>query len=295
MRSASTTQRRVDARETVRRRERRASSRTTSRSCAPIGNRRRRSARPRRAGRRGRARTRRAQRRGRCCATTPKGCSRVEWSKRRWRARGRHRRSRSRRTSTLFAGVTCVAPNAHEASMATGIPIRRRRLARSAPARALLERLRCRYVVITRGEHGMALFGSDGERMRSSVGRAHRLRRQRRRRYGHRDADARASRRRADRPSDAARELRRRRGRRETRHRDGFGRARFSRWSSRPRTLIARTSARCSPPDEAAGVARRAARRGRDRRLYQRRLRRTARRARRLPRLGARAGRRARS
>jgi rfaE bifunctional protein kinase chain/domain len=29
----------------------------------------------------------------------------------------------------------------------------------------LLERLRCRYAVITRGEHGMALFGSAGERL----------------------------------------------------------------------------------------------------------------------------------
>jgi bifunctional ADP-heptose synthase (sugar kinase/adenylyltransferase) len=29
----------------------------------------------------------------------------------------------------------------------------------------LLERLRCLYVVVTRGERGMALFGADGERM----------------------------------------------------------------------------------------------------------------------------------
>ncbi|MBD5633451.1 MAG: bifunctional heptose 7-phosphate kinase/heptose 1-phosphate adenyltransferase, partial [Candidatus Eremiobacteraeota bacterium] len=29
---------------------------------------------------------------------------------------------------------------------------------------ALLERLDCRYVVVTRGERGMALFGSQGER-----------------------------------------------------------------------------------------------------------------------------------
>ena len=28
-----------------------------------------------------------------------------------------------------------------------------------------MERLRCRYVVVTRGERGMALFGAQGERM----------------------------------------------------------------------------------------------------------------------------------
>jgi rfaE bifunctional protein kinase chain/domain len=62
----------------------------------------------------------------------------------------------------LFAGVTCVAPNAHEASLATGIHIVDDATLQAAGAR-LLERLRCRYVVITRGEHGMALFGRDGE------------------------------------------------------------------------------------------------------------------------------------
>jgi rfaE bifunctional protein kinase chain/domain len=62
----------------------------------------------------------------------------------------------------LFAGVTCVAPNAHEASLATGIHIVDDITLKAAGAR-LLERLRCRYVVITRGEHGMALFGRNGE------------------------------------------------------------------------------------------------------------------------------------
>ena len=64
----------------------------------------------------------------------------------------------------LFAGVTCVAPNAAEAGAATGIPIKDDRSLERAGA-ALLERLRCRYVVVTRGERGMALFGRDGERM----------------------------------------------------------------------------------------------------------------------------------
>jgi D-beta-D-heptose 7-phosphate kinase/D-beta-D-heptose 1-phosphate adenosyltransferase len=64
----------------------------------------------------------------------------------------------------LFTGVTCVAPNAHEASIASGIPIVDDASLEAAGSR-LLERLQCRYVVITRGEHGMALFGREGERL----------------------------------------------------------------------------------------------------------------------------------
>jgi rfaE bifunctional protein kinase chain/domain len=63
----------------------------------------------------------------------------------------------------LFAGVTCVAPNAHEAEMATGTAIVDDASLERAGAE-LLERLKCRYVVITRGERGMALF-SAGERL----------------------------------------------------------------------------------------------------------------------------------
>jgi rfaE bifunctional protein kinase chain/domain len=63
----------------------------------------------------------------------------------------------------LFAGVTCIAPNAAEAGRASGIPIDGdASLARAA--RALLDRLGCRYVLVTRGEYGMSLFGQDGER-----------------------------------------------------------------------------------------------------------------------------------
>lgn len=64
----------------------------------------------------------------------------------------------------LFAGVTCVAPNSAEASTIAGIPI----VDDESLARAglrLIEMLGCRYAVITRGEHGMALFGRDGERL----------------------------------------------------------------------------------------------------------------------------------
>jgi rfaE bifunctional protein kinase chain/domain len=64
----------------------------------------------------------------------------------------------------LFAGVTCVAPNAAEASTITGVAIVDDASLERAGTR-LIEMLGCRYAVITRGEHGMALFGRDGERL----------------------------------------------------------------------------------------------------------------------------------
>jgi len=64
----------------------------------------------------------------------------------------------------LFAGVTCVAPNAAETSDASGIAIKDDASLEAAGS-ALLARLGCRYVVVTRGERGMALFGADGQRM----------------------------------------------------------------------------------------------------------------------------------
>ncbi len=64
----------------------------------------------------------------------------------------------------LFRNVTCVAPNAHEAAQACGIEIHDEQSLERA-GNALLARLECRYVVITRGEHGMSLFGRDGERL----------------------------------------------------------------------------------------------------------------------------------
>lgn len=71
-----------------------------------------------------------------------------------------------------FAGVTCVAPNAAEAGAASGVVIRDDASLERAGT-SLLERLGCRYVVITRGERGMALFGAAGERLRvPSVARA---------------------------------------------------------------------------------------------------------------------------
>jgi rfaE bifunctional protein kinase chain/domain len=63
----------------------------------------------------------------------------------------------------MFAGVTCIGPNAAEASRASGIAITDDASLERA-ARALLQMLGCRYVLITRGEHGMSLFGAGGER-----------------------------------------------------------------------------------------------------------------------------------
>ncbi|MHB8141094.1 MAG: D-glycero-beta-D-manno-heptose-7-phosphate kinase [Vulcanimicrobiaceae bacterium] len=63
----------------------------------------------------------------------------------------------------LFAGVTCVAPNVQEAAAAAELTITDDASLERAGSR-LLVRLGCRYVVITRGEAGMSLFGRDGER-----------------------------------------------------------------------------------------------------------------------------------
>ncbi|MBV9277370.1 MAG: hypothetical protein JOZ97_03945, partial [Candidatus Eremiobacteraeota bacterium] len=49
----------------------------------------------------------------------------------------------------LFAGVSCVAPNMHEAEIATGLRITDD-ASLERVARTLLERLGCRYVIITR-------------------------------------------------------------------------------------------------------------------------------------------------
>jgi len=64
----------------------------------------------------------------------------------------------------LFRGVTCVAPNAHEAAQACGFTIADDASLERAGSQ-LLRMLDCRYVVVTRGEHGMSLFGRDGTRL----------------------------------------------------------------------------------------------------------------------------------
>jgi rfaE bifunctional protein kinase chain/domain len=64
----------------------------------------------------------------------------------------------------LFTDLTCVAPNAHEAGIISGVELIDAESEARAGAR-ILQRLGCRYVLITRGEHGMTLFGQDGERL----------------------------------------------------------------------------------------------------------------------------------
>ena len=61
-----------------------------------------------------------------------------------------------------FSGIDCIAPNAAEAGAAVGMPVDSD-LGLSRAARALLARTRCRYVLITRGEHGMTLFSKRGK------------------------------------------------------------------------------------------------------------------------------------
>ena len=56
-----------------------------------------------------------------------------------------------------FAGIDCIAPNAAEAGAAVNASVDTDADLASA-AGALLQRTRCRYVLITRGEHGMTLF-----------------------------------------------------------------------------------------------------------------------------------------
>ena len=119
-----------------RRRARRASSRTTSKSCAPIGN------RPRRCEPADRARVVAAVRRAIAGADAvvlsdyAKGlCRTARSSRRRWQRRSSSPIP-SPATSSLFAGVTCIAPNAAEAARATGDRDRRRRLARTRGAHA---------------------------------------------------------------------------------------------------------------------------------------------------------------
>jgi D-beta-D-heptose 7-phosphate kinase/D-beta-D-heptose 1-phosphate adenosyltransferase len=53
----------------------------------------------------------------------------------------------------VFAGVTCIAPNVGEAARASGVAITDAASLERA-GRVLLAELGCRYVLITRGEHG---------------------------------------------------------------------------------------------------------------------------------------------
>jgi D-beta-D-heptose 7-phosphate kinase/D-beta-D-heptose 1-phosphate adenosyltransferase len=61
-----------------------------------------------------------------------------------------------------YAGASLITPNHHEAEAVTLQRIRSAAEARSA-AQLFRERARCDSVLITRGEHGMWLLGTDGE------------------------------------------------------------------------------------------------------------------------------------
>lgn len=60
----------------------------------------------------------------------------------------------------LYRGAAIVTPNQMEAEQATGVRLRDAGGLRDAGAK-ILKALRCRAVLITRGEHGMALFEQD--------------------------------------------------------------------------------------------------------------------------------------
>jgi rfaE bifunctional protein kinase chain/domain len=64
----------------------------------------------------------------------------------------------SRFSLLRFRGMTAVTPNEPEVEEALGITIGHDRRRLEAAGRALLERLRCRAVLVTRGSDGMALF-----------------------------------------------------------------------------------------------------------------------------------------
>ena len=148
------------ARATGRPRARRASSRTTSRSCAPIGSRRRRSPPPI-----ARALVRRscASARPRATRSSERLRQGLDLARRSSKPRSRARWCSpipSRRTCDCFAGRHVRrAQRARSGRGDRRSPSSTTRRSRRAGSR-LLERLQCRYVVITRGEHGMALFGS---------------------------------------------------------------------------------------------------------------------------------------
>jgi D-beta-D-heptose 7-phosphate kinase/D-beta-D-heptose 1-phosphate adenosyltransferase len=61
------------------------------------------------------------------------------------------------RNFALYRGAAVVTPNQMEAEQATGIRVTDARALRAAGAQ-ILKSLRCRAALITRGEHGMALF-----------------------------------------------------------------------------------------------------------------------------------------
>ena len=62
----------------------------------------------------------------------------------------------------LYSGVTIITPNINEASVGSRIEIEDERSLLKAGS-LLLKRLKCRAILITRGEHGMSLFEHGGK------------------------------------------------------------------------------------------------------------------------------------
>jgi D-beta-D-heptose 7-phosphate kinase/D-beta-D-heptose 1-phosphate adenosyltransferase len=69
-----------------------------------------------------------------------------------------------------YAGATVVTPNHHEAEAATHMRIRNDDDARKA-AKVFIERAGCQGVLITRGEHGMAMLDAAGDAHYPTVAR----------------------------------------------------------------------------------------------------------------------------
>ncbi|MGH9468186.1 MAG: bifunctional heptose 7-phosphate kinase/heptose 1-phosphate adenyltransferase [Terriglobales bacterium] len=63
-------------------------------------------------------------------------------------------------TNIRYRGAAVVKPNRHELELLSGIPTSTLEGVRSA-ARRVLRRHGCRYVLVTRGHQGMALYGAD--------------------------------------------------------------------------------------------------------------------------------------
>lgn len=62
----------------------------------------------------------------------------------------------------FYAGVTAITPNHHEAAEGAGININNEKDVIRA-GQAILERLKCKSVLVTRGEEGMSLFEENGD------------------------------------------------------------------------------------------------------------------------------------
>ncbi len=93
-------------------------------------------------------------------ATTRRGCSAAKSSKRRWHVRSWWR-IRSRKISSCFAASRASRPTRTKRRRPPVLPSATKTRS-NAPAPRYCRSLDCRYVVITRGEHGMSLFGRDG-------------------------------------------------------------------------------------------------------------------------------------